>query len=298
MSLNGALIAGGVLKNGGTTLEAIKAGINDVENNPDYLSVGYGGLPNREGEVELDAAIMDGSSGLFGGLMGVKGIANPIDVAVALSKKRLNCLLCGAGAEKYARLKGFEFKNMLTEKAKKQWEEQEVKDNELLSLASYNGHDTVCFAARQENSLAAGVSTSGIFLKTPGRVGDSPIVGGGLFSDSDAGAAAATGDGEDILRGCLSHEIVRQMEGGRTAREACETALFNHLKKMDRKNLKVGPISLIALGADGSFGAATSLDEFAFIYTDSDNPPEVWIAGAKTGMEKAAAERLNQYARD
>ncbi|MDR1351788.1 MAG: isoaspartyl peptidase/L-asparaginase [Treponema sp.] len=298
MSFNGALIAGEVLKNGGTPLEAIKAGINDVENNPDYLSVGYGGLPNREGEVELDAAIMDGSTGLFGGIMGVKGIANPIDVALDLSQKRLNCLLCGTGAEKYARLKGFEFKNMLTEKAKKQWEEQEIKNNDAESLVSYNGHDTVSFVARQGTFLAAGVSTSGIFLKVPGRVGDSPIVGGGLYSDSEAGAAAATGDGEDILRGCLSYEIVRQMESGKTAMEACETTLCNHLKKMNRKGLKIGPVSLIALDADGGFGAATSLNEFAFIYTDNSTPPAVWIAGAKTGVVKATGERLSQYTRD
>jgi isoaspartyl peptidase/L-asparaginase-like protein (Ntn-hydrolase superfamily) len=301
MSLKGAGLACDILKDGGDLAASIKAAINDVENNPGYRSVGYGGLPNREGEVELDAAYMDGSTGLYGGVMGVKDIANPIDVAIELGKKQLNCLLSGAGAEKYARTRGFAFKNMLTGEAKKRWEEQTVKSNDFGNITAYNGHDTVCVIGRKGTDFAAGVSTSGLFLKTPGRIGGSPLVGAGLYSDSQIGAAAATGIGEDIIRGCLSYETVKQMERGKPAQKACADALYAYTERMDRIGLKIGAVSLIALGADGSFGGITNLPEFAFIYADQDNPPAVWLAYQSPGglvVEKAGDARLEKYAND
>jgi isoaspartyl peptidase/L-asparaginase-like protein (Ntn-hydrolase superfamily) len=301
MSLDGTGLACGILKEGGGLAASIKAAINDVENNPDYRSVGYGGLPNREGEVELDAAYMDGSTGLYGGVMGVKDIANPIDLAIELSKRQLNCLLSGAGAEKYARARGFAFKNMLTEESKKRWDAQAIKSNDSGNITAYNGHDTVCVIGRREADFAVGVSTSGLFLKAPGRIGDSPLIGAGLYSDSRIGAAAATGVGEDIIRGCLSYETVKQMEGGKPAQRACEDVLSAYTERMNKIGLKIGAVSLIALGADGSFGGTTNLPEFAFIYADQDNPPAVWLAypySQKAAVEKADAARLKKYAND
>jgi isoaspartyl peptidase/L-asparaginase-like protein (Ntn-hydrolase superfamily) len=301
MSLEGAGLAHAILREEGDLADAIKAAINNIENNPDYASVGYGGLPNREGEVELDAAYMDGSTSFYGGVMGVKDIANPINVAIDLSTRQLNCLLSGTGAERYARARGFEFKNMLTEKAKKRWENQKVKTNDSGNITAYNGHDTVCVIGRREERLAVGVSTSGLFLKAPGRIGDSPIVGAGLYSDSGIGAAAATGIGEDIIRGCLSYETVKQMEQGKPAQRACEDALSAYTNRMENKGVKAGPISLIALGADGSFGAATNLPEFAFIYADQDNSPAVWLVCRSSGgttVERANDTQLGKYAND
>jgi isoaspartyl peptidase/L-asparaginase-like protein (Ntn-hydrolase superfamily) len=301
MSLEGACLAHAILREGGDLADAIKTAINNVENNPGYASVGYGGLPNREGEVELDAAYMDGSTSLYGGVMGVKGIANPIDVAIDLSTRQLNCLLSGIGAERYARTRGFEFKNMLTDGAKKRWEDQKVKSNDSGNITAYNGHDTVCVIGRREDRLAVGVSTSGLFLKVPGRIGDSPIIGAGLYSDSGIGAAAATGVGEDIIRGCLSYETVKQMEQGESAQRACEAALSAYTDRMERRGVKIGAVSLIALGADGSFGGVTNLPEFAFIYADQDNPPAVWLAYRRPGgmvVEKASDTRLEKYAND
>ena len=256
-----------------------------VEDNPEFSSVGYGGLPNREGEVELDAAFMDGSSGRYGALLGAKGISNPIDAAIELGNRHLNCVLSGAGAEKFARLNGFQFKNMLTQKAKRSWME-ELSRIDLDDLSSYKGHDTVCVIARKEKDISAGVSTSGLFMKEPGRIGDSPIIGAGLYADSFTGAASATGVGEDIIRGCLSYEAVRRMEQGKPAGIACRETLNAFTKKMEAKNFSVKSISLIAMGIDGSFGAATNLKDgdFTFVYADDNHPPAVWTIA--DGTEK------------
>jgi isoaspartyl peptidase/L-asparaginase-like protein (Ntn-hydrolase superfamily) len=285
MSLDGVKAAYELLTNSGDVSGAVKKAVNIVEDNPEFSSVGYGGLPNREGDVELDAAYMDGSTGYYGGILGAKGIAHPIDAAIELSKRHMNCLLSGAGAEHFARVQGFQFKNMLTPESKKRWEEELSKEREHLPGA-YRGHDTVCVIAAREKHIAAGVSTSGLFMKDPGRIGDSPIVGAGLYADSAAGAASATGVGEDIIRGCLSYETVRLMEQGRAAQDACKEALAAYLARMSRKGFTPKDISLIALGADGSFGGATNLKDggFTFVYADETHTPAVWtIAG---GVQK------------
>jgi N4-(beta-N-acetylglucosaminyl)-L-asparaginase len=281
MSLEGVCLAWELLKQGGGPGAAVKLAINNVENNPEFYSVGYGGLPNREGDTELDAAFMDGSTGYYGGVMGVKGIANPIDAAIALSGRHMNCLLAGAGAEQFARLEGLLFKNMLTAESRRKWQEELVKQNNGLPGA-YRGHDTVCVIARQSGHIAAGVSTSGLFLKEPGRIGDSPIIGAGLYADSGIGAASATGVGEDIIRGCLSYEAVRLMEQGKSAEEACRETIRAHIARMEAKGFTVKDISLIAAGADGSFGGATNLadGEFTFVYADDEHSPAVWTVSS------------------
>ncbi|MDR0554495.1 MAG: N(4)-(beta-N-acetylglucosaminyl)-L-asparaginase [Treponema sp.] len=287
MSLEGVKAACELLKNGGEAPEAVKKAVNLVEDNPGFSSVGYGGLPNRLGEVELDAAYMDGSTGYYGGILGAKGIANPIDAAIKLSKRHLNCLLSGAGAEQFARIEGLAFKNMLTAESKKKWEE--ALEKEKTSPGAYRGHDTVCVIVRKDKHIAAGVSTSGLFMKEPGRIGDSPIVGAGLYADSAIGAVSATGHGEDIIRGCLSYEAVRLMEQGRSAQEACKTALAAHIARMKSKGFAIKDVSLVALGADGSFGAATNLKdgEFTFVYADETHPPAVWTISG--GVQHIAA---------
>ena len=287
MGLEGVKRAFELLKNGNGVSYAIKIAINNVEDNPLFTSVGYGGLPNREGDVELDAAFMDGSTGYYGGIMGTKGIANPIDVAMELSKRHLNCLLSGAGAEKYARLHNFPFKNMLTLKSKESWEDRLSKQTR--NLDAYHGHDTICVIARKDKDISAGVSTSGLFMKEPGRIGDSPIIGAGLYADSSIGAAAATGVGEDIIRGCLSYEVVRQLEQGKPADTACKDTLKAYIARMDSKGFSVKEISLVALGMDGSFGAATNLKngDFTFVYADNTHSPAIWtiINGEKQPAE-------------
>ncbi|GHT97482.1 N(4)-(beta-N-acetylglucosaminyl)-L-asparaginase [Spirochaetia bacterium] len=294
MSYDGIRLASDVLKTEGSLEEAIKQAVNNVENNPEYCSVGYGGLPNRDGEVELDAAYMDGSTALYGSVIGARNIANPIDAAIALSKRQINCMLSGNGAEKYAGMNGFAVKNMLTESAKKSWAEKRGSETDLI----YRGHDTVAVIGRRGDNIAAGVSTSGMFFKEPGRVGDSPIIGGGLYCLNGIGGAAATGQGEDILRGCLTYEAVRQMETGKQAQGACDDALALHITRMTRLAVKLSDISIVALDARGGFGVATNMKEFGFIYADQDNPPALYLAhggDGETTVQKADEETLKRY---
>lgn len=207
MSLLGMKRAAPLLKRNVPVHEAILMAVKTVEDDPAISSVGYGGLPNLNGEVELDAAYMNGDTLGFGGVMSVKNIKNPIEVAFDLSHYQRNCLLSDIGATRYAQSKGFAFQNMLSPESKKRYDQTDkMRDSEMLE--AYKEHDTVCVIGMDHRrSMACGVSTSGLFLKMPGRVGDSPIIGSGLYADSEVGCAAATGVGEDIMKGCLSPSL-------------------------------------------------------------------------------------------
>ncbi len=260
--------------------EIIEAVIMDVENNPNFRSVGYGGLPNSEGVVELDAGYMDGDTLAFGAISAVRNIENPILVASSLAKGKTNNYLTAEGAEKYARDKGFKVKEMLTAEAKEKYQNK-IKEN---------SHDTVCVIGKDLNgSMAVGVSTSGLFMKHPGRVGDSPIIGSGYYCDSRIGAAAATGVGEDIMRGCLSISVVNYIRQGLEAQKACEKALFTYL---ERVNNEPEAISLIALDAKGNYGACSTLDDFPFVILDENNEARLM---AYLGKEKRIIETDEQW---
>ena len=241
--------------------------ITEIEDNPDFHSVGYSGLPNREGVVELDAAFMDGTTLGYGAIAGVQDIKNPIKVARSLIKNHYNTVLVGTGANQYAQENGFEFREMLSEEAKEKWIERVSKEERL---TAYDGHDTVCVIGMDnQHEMVVGVSTSGLFMKHPGRIGDSPIIGSGYYCDSLIGGAAATGLGEDIMRGCLSIRIVEKMKEGILPQEACEQVLKEHLQRLQlAKREQIGGISLIAMNCDGEIGAATNEKEFPFVVTD------------------------------
>lgn len=279
MSYEGICKAETMMRGAETTLaEALCAAVRDVEDNPSFHSVGYGGYPNRAGDVQTDAAYMDGTTFHFGGVAGVYDIANPIDVAYSLSQNRADCFLCGEGAQAYARRHGHAFGNLLTEAAYDHWRKASAQPLTYAAGDAYAGHDTVCVLGKREDDLAVGVSTSGLFMKAPGRIGDSPVIGSGFYCESQIGGAAATGVGEDIMRGCLSFAIVRQMEAGRSPQEACAHTLRAHVQKMERAGLPLGAISVIAMDAAGGIGAATTLQEFAFVFADQDHPAAVWLA--------------------
>lgn len=229
MSLLGMKRAAPLLKRNVPVHEAILMAVKTVEDDPAISSVGYGGLPNLNGEVELDAAYMNGDTLGFGGVMSVKNIKNPIEVAFDLSHYQRNCLLSDIGATRYAQSKGFAFQNMLSPESKKRYDQTDkMRDSEMLE--AYKEHDTVCVIGMDHRrSMACGVSTSGLFLKMPGRVGDSPIIGSGLYADSEVGCAAATGVGEDIMKGCLSFSICRenaQRHGPSDRLRNCSPAAF------------------------------------------------------------------------
>lgn len=301
MSYEGVEMGAELLRGAQPVHEAILTAIKSVEDNPEYVSVGYGGLPNINGEVELDAAYMDGDTLGFGGIISAKDIKNPIEVAYDLSHYQRNCLLAGSGAVEYAKEKGFVFQNMHTSKSQKRYEEAD-KHIDMELLEAYDGHDTVCVIGRDANaSMACGVSTSGLFLKRPGRVGDSPIIGSGLYADSEIGCAAATGVGEDIMKGCLAHAIVMRMEQGMDVQTACETAMQRHMDRFARGGNKASSMSVIAMDAHGNVGAATSDVEFPFVVADEEYRCHIYVASRNDGVHRvfeADDEWLSAYTGD
>ena len=255
----------------------MEALIKTVEAYPYYKSVGYGGLPNENGEVEMDAAFMDGDTLAQGAVAGIHQVLHAVSVARALSHDHYNSFLVGQGATQYAQLNGFEMRNMLTDRAKKRWEKRRAELADA-KIKPYDGHDTVgAITLAPTGSMAAATSTSGLFMKRPGRVGDSPLSGSGFYVDSDIGGAAATGLGEDIMKGCLSYEIVRHMGEGRTPQEACDEAVYPFIEKLKRRYGKAGEFSLIALDRAGNWGVATNV-EFTFSVATASQKPVILMA--------------------
>ena len=299
MSLEGIENCIKELESNGKAADAVEKSIKDVENFPYFKSVGYGGLPNEDMEVELDAAFMDGTNFDFGAVASVKNIKNPIAVARDLSKFEANNFLVGNGAEKYADKNGFERINMLTDRAKIHYKNRLYEENKLSKqrdLKPYIGHDTVGVCALDKNgNLASGTSTSGLFMKKAGRVGDSPVIGSGLYADSEVGAASATGLGEDLMKGCISYEIVRLMKNGLSAQDACDEAVNNLDKILKKKRSKSGDLSVVAIDKNGNFGVATNIDGFSFVYANENKPAKVYKKDNKTLYKEASQQWLDDY---
>lgn len=247
--------------------EAIIQAIQDVEQCEAFISVGHGGLPNEEGGVQLDAAYMNGNTLGFGGVIEVENIQSPIAVAYQLSKAKYNCLLSGKGGEEYALKAKFPIQYHLSEHAKKRWLQELSKQH---PLRSYEGHDTVCVIGLKDDEMAVGVSTSGLFMKHKGRVGDSPIIGSGFYSDAQYGSAAATGLGEDIMRGCLSIRIVDRLASGIKVQEAVDRVLDEHIDRMQKAGRECDAMSVIAMDANGHFAASTNLPLFPYVVANDD----------------------------
>ncbi len=263
MSLDGIREASGLLSAGGRAGDAVERAIVRVEDEPSYTSVGFGGLPDRDGHVLTDAAFMDGQCLRLGAVMSVENVANPIRLARMLCGRETNCVLAGRGAEQAAVAFGLPMRDMRTQASMKRWQAERAGIPE--HLTAYTGHDTVCVLALDDHGgMAAGTSTSGLFLKEPGRVGDSPIVGSGFYCDARFGAAAATGLGEDIMRGCLSYEAVSLMRRGASPTEACLEALDGLRKRKLALGEDTPSVSLIALSPEGVYGAATALEIFPY----------------------------------
>lgn len=267
MSFEGIRRAGQGLGAGGCAADAISEAIRSVEDDPRYVSVGYGGLPARDGHVTLDAAYMDGQTLRYGAILCAENIRNPILAAMLLSKRSRNCVLAARGAERFAVANCLETRPMLTEASERRWRVALAREGASpRPQAAYQGHDTVCVIALDtEGRMGVGTSTSGLFMKEPGRVGDTPVIGSGFYCDARFGAAAATGLGEDIMRGCLSYEAVSLMRRGATPQAACDEALHALLSRMRELGETDGGISLVAMRPDGSFGASTSLEVFPFV---------------------------------
>ncbi len=303
MAVEGITEASYILENHGDAGDAIETAIKEVENFPYYKSVGFGGLPNEEMEVELDAAYMDGNTLDIGAVAAIKDFANPISIARRLSKEKVNSMLVGEGAEKFAHKEGFERKNMLSDRAKIHYKnrvkEDRLKSLEELEIKPYTGHDTVGMVCLDESGkMTAGTSTSGLFMKKKGRVGDSPISGSGFYVDSKVGGASATGLGEDLMKGCISYEIVRLMKEGMHPQKACDIAVTNLDKELKERRGKAGDLSLIAMNNKGEWGVATNIEGFSFAVATDKQEPIVYLTKMIDGHcvhEVASQEWLDNY---
>ena len=299
MALEGITKAEEMLKEHADAGDAIETAIREVEDFEYYKSVGYGGLPNEEMQVELDAAYMDGDTFDIGCVAAIKDFANPVSIARALSKEPVNNFLVGAGAEKYAHKMGFERKNMLTERARIHYHNR-MKEVRELELKPYSGHDTVGMVCLDEcRHMVAATSTSGLFMKRAGRVGDSPISGSGFYVDSEVGGASATGLGEDLMKGCISYEIVRLMREGLHPQQACEKAVANLDEQLRRRRTKAGDLSLIAMNNKGEWGVATNIEGFSFAVATENEMPQVYLVkfdeDRNQYIEKASDEWMDTY---
>lgn len=301
MAAEGIAEGAKLLNKGGNAGDAIETAIRLVEDFPYYKSVGYGGLPNEEMEVELDAAFMDGDSLSIGAVAAIRDFANPVSIARRLSHEKANNILVAEGAEKFAHKEGFERKNMLTERAKAHYRKR-VKELKAQELKPYSGHDTVGMACLDGNGrMTAATSTSGLFMKRKGRVGDSPISGSGFYADSKRGAASATGLGEDLMKGCISYEIVRLMGEGMSPQEACETAVNRLDAELKERRGEAGDLSVIAMNNRGQWGAATNIDGFSVAVVTEELAPTVYLVSrgenGRCTLEVASEEWMENYMR-
>lgn len=300
MAREGIVEASQMLDNHRSAADALEKAIRVVEDFPYYKSVGYGGLPNEDMEVELDAAYMDGDTLSIGAVAAMKDFANPISIARRLSLEKVNNVLVGEGAEKFAHQEGFERKNMLTDRAKIHYENRKKEMIEQ-DIKPYAGHDTVGMVCLDEyGKMTVGTSTSGLFMKKKGRVGDSPMIGSGFYVDSQIGGASATGLGEDLMKGCISYEIVRLMKEGKHPQVACEEAVKQLDHELKQRRGKAGDLSVVAMNHQGQWGVATNIEGFSFVVATDALEPTVFITKQVDGHcihEVASQEWLDNYKR-
>jgi L-asparaginase/N4-(beta-N-acetylglucosaminyl)-L-asparaginase len=241
---------------GGSVLDALERGINLVEDDPNVDSVGYGGLPNAQGEVELDAGIMDGTTHRAGSVCNLHKIKNPISVARLVMEKTRHTTMAGEGALQFAIEMGFKPMQLLTPKSLETWLKWKNTPNHETFWIDADHHDTIGMVAIDgKGQVVAGCSTSGLEWKIPGRVADSPIVGCGYYADASAGAASATGNGDVMTNYCTSVYIVSRMAAGAHPQEACND-LMRFMAK-SAPDLHGGEYCVIAIDTHGEIGAAS-----------------------------------------
>jgi N4-(beta-N-acetylglucosaminyl)-L-asparaginase len=264
------------LQQGGSALDAVEKGINLIEEDPDNLTVGIGGLPDREGHVTLDACIMDQDS-RCGSVMGVEHIVNVISLARRVMEKTPHVILVGDGALQFALDQGFKKTNLLTPKSEALWKEwlktsnyqpRMNIENDLYKKDPMPGgkdnHDTIGLIAMDaKGNISGGCSTSGMAYKMRGRVGDSPVIGAGLFVDNEIGAATSTGVGEEVIRCVGSHLVVELMRHGYTPENACKEAVMRIVKKSPAKSKEI-QVGFLAINKKGEYGAYALQKGFSF----------------------------------
>ncbi len=287
-----------MIATGADTLDAVIAGVNIIELDPNDTSVGYGGLPNEDGVVELDASVMHGPTRRCGSVAAIQGIKTPSKIAKLVMEHTTHVMLVGEGALRFAQAHGYEKEDLLTEKARTAWlvwkqslrnphafnnwismdqnlapdasamnrlrEAFPDKDEATLAwawqMANHPTYGTInCLALNEKGEMSGVTTTSGLAWKIPGRVGDSPIIGAGLYLDQDVGGAGSTGVGEENIRICGGHTIVEAMRKGMSPREAVMEALKRVSRNYndDQKKLNQLDIEFYALRKDGEHAAAS-----------------------------------------
>ena len=258
-------------------LDALEASAHITELDPEDMSVGYGGLPNERGIVTLDASIMDGATHNCGSVSCLEGIKTPSSLARIVMERTDHMMLVGKGAQEFAIMHGFKVENLLTEKARLKWLEwkENLSENDdyippkegkyILKKRPTGTINILCLNG--SGDLAGLTTTSGLFGKIPGRIGDSPIIGAGLYVDNEAGAAGATGRGEEAIRICASFMVVEKMRNGKSPQKACEEVIEKSMKinggvKNCHYNLK-----MVAISKNGEVGVAS-------VMGDDSSPPE------------------------
>ena len=279
-----------ILRRGGDTLDAVVAAVTVVEDDPEDNSVGYGGLPNEDGEVELDACVMHGPTRRAGAVASLRSVKNPARLAKVVMERTNHVFLAGPGALRFAEAQGFERMNLLTEKSRIAWLAWKAASSEnwrpgldspgwkervaeLLDTPekmAWRGwiHEVVtrpptgtinCLAVNEKGDISGTTTTSGLAWKIPGRVGDSPVIGAGLFVDNDVGAAGSTGRGEENIKVSGGHTIVEMMRKGASPTEACLEALRRVARNYNGDKSRLGKFYVLfyALNKDGVHGGAS-----------------------------------------
>lgn len=249
------------LESGGRAIDMAEKGVNDTEANLSNLSVGLGGLPDRDGHTTLDACIMN-SDGMAGSVMFLEHIKHPASVARKVMEKTPHVQLVGEGAYRFAIGEGFPHDDYVSEEAQRAYQEW-LKTSEYKPVINIENHDTIGLLAMDKNGDIAGAcTTSGMAYKMRGRVGDSPIIGAGLFVDNEVGGATSTGLGEAVIRTCGSFLVVELMRQGASPQEACEEAV--HRIKKKHQNIADFQVGFLAVNKAGETGAYAIHDGFTY----------------------------------
>lgn len=283
-----------LIKNGSDALDAVIAGVNIVEDDPNDMSVGLGGLPNADGDVELDASVMHGPSHRAGAVAALRNVKNPSKVARVVMERTDHILLVGEGALKFAKMHGFKEENLLTDESREEWvkwKENLSNEDDYLPPHTINEsnigegikkalqlYGTInCLGLDLKGNLSGVTTTSGLAYRIPGRVGDSPIIGAGLFVDNEVGAAGSTGRGEANVANCSSVMIVEYMRQGKSPEEACLMAcrrIVEHTKEKRMFDASGRPnfdVRFYALNKRGEFGSASIWSNGKYAVNDGTN---------------------------
>jgi N4-(beta-N-acetylglucosaminyl)-L-asparaginase len=276
------------LLQGGSILDAVEQGIWVAESDSPNASVGLGGKPNAAGVVQLDSCIMYGPGHKAGSVAAIEDIRHPISAARRVMEKTPHVMLAGEGARMFALEQGLESVEVDSRERYDAWMKQRVTEQHKTPDQKPENHDTIALLVLgADGNIAGGCSTSGMAGKLPGRVGDSPIIGSGLYVDNDVGAAGATGVGENVMRYCASYLVVEFMRQGKHPQEACLETI-RRIARIDPKGLDLS-INFVALDKRGRYGAAGTDQDFQYSVTTqqaSQVLPNPAIGKLKSGSKK------------